>query len=183
VNAARRQAESARARAEARMLARMSGATAEEDDPLLVLLGQLHDSFDLTGVAVIRTHDGHIEAHVGTLSPDPDLVMPLGAHHRLVVGGRALAPEDRGIIAVVADHRTAALRTRALREEASTAAALAEANALRTAILAAVSHDLRTPLSSIKASVSSLRQDDVVWPADAVDEFLATIDEETDRLD
>ena len=61
--------------------------------------------------------------------------------------------------------------------------ALAEANELRTALLAAVSHDLRTPLASIKASVDE--------PAPArrrrghrghAREFLETIDEETDRL-
>lgn len=69
-----------------------------------------------------------------------------------------------------------------LRAGATSAAALTEANAFRTAILAAVSHDLRTPLSSIKASVSSLRQHDVAWSLDEVEEFLATIDEETDRL-
>jgi two-component system sensor histidine kinase KdpD len=181
-HAARRQAESARARAEARMLARMSGLSADVEDPLVLLLTQLHDSFELSGVAVLRT-DGHVVAHVGALPSTPDVVVPLGDAHRLVVGGRALSADDRGIIAVVADHLTAALRTRALRHEASRAEALTEADALRTAILAAVSHDLRTPLSSIKASVSSLRQDDVEWPEEAVDEFLATIEEETDRLD
>ena len=51
------------------------------------------------------------------------------------------------------------------RAEAAGAAELVEVNELRTAILAAVSHDLRTPLASIKASVSSLRQPDVPWTA------------------
>lgn len=61
-------------------------------------------------------------------------------------------------------------------------AAGAEGNELKTALLTAVSHDLRTPLASIKASVTSLQQDDVEWTdADRAD-FLATIDEETDRL-
>jgi two-component system sensor histidine kinase KdpD len=46
-----------------------------------------------------------------------------------------------------------------------------------------VSHDLRTPLSSIKASVTSLLQDDVAWSDAERDEFLATIDAEVDRLD
>ena len=54
---------------------------------------------------------------------------------------------------------------------------------MRTALLAAVSHDLRTPLASIKASVSSLRQTDVQWsPADEAD-LLATIEQNADRLD
>ncbi|MGH2603133.1 MAG: sensor histidine kinase, partial [Dehalococcoidia bacterium] len=48
--------------------------------------------------------------------------------------------------------------------------------------LSAVSHDLRTPLASIKASVSSLLQQDVTWDTESRHEFLTAIDEETDRL-
>jgi two-component system sensor histidine kinase KdpD len=70
-----------------------------------------------------------------------------------------------------------------LRTQAAQAEALAEGNRMRTALLAAVSHDLRTPLASIKASVSSLRQTDVHWsPADEAD-LLATIEQNADRLD
>ena len=49
---------------------------------------------------------------------------------------------------------------------------LAEANELRTALLAGVSHDLRTPLASIKAAATSLLQHDVVWTPEAVQEWL-----------
>lgn len=52
----------------------------------------------------------------------------------------------------------------------------------RAALLAAVGHDLRTPLASTKAAVSSLRQPDVTWPTDVRDELLCTIEESTDRL-
>lgn len=62
------------------------------------------------------------------------------------------------------------------------AAALDRANELRTALLSAVSHDLRTPLASIKASVSSLRAQDVEWSAEQVAQFLAAIEDDTDRL-
>ena len=65
---------------------------------------------------------------------------------------------------------------------AAEAAALDRANELRTALLNAVSHDLRTPLASIKASVSSLRAQDVTWSAEETSEFLAAIEEDTDRL-
>jgi K+-sensing histidine kinase KdpD len=62
-------------------------------------------------------------------------------------------------------------------------AAQAEVDRLRTALLAAVGHDLRTPLAGIKAAASSLRQRDVAWsPADTA-EFLATIEESADELD
>jgi two-component system sensor histidine kinase KdpD len=70
-----------------------------------------------------------------------------------------------------------------LRTQAAQAEALAEGNRMRTALLAAVSHDLRTPLASIKASVSTLRQTDVEWtPADE-SALLATIETSADRLD
>jgi two-component system sensor histidine kinase KdpD len=62
------------------------------------------------------------------------------------------------------------------------AAALDRANELRTALLSAVSHDLRTPLSSIKASVTSLRATDVTWSSAQTAEFLRAIEADTDRL-
>jgi two-component system, OmpR family, sensor histidine kinase KdpD len=77
----------------------------------------------------------------------------------------------------------AALDRDRLRTQAAQAEALAEGNRMRTALLAAVSHDLRTPLASIKASVSTLRQTDVQWtPADEA-ALLATIEQGADRLD
>jgi signal transduction histidine kinase len=54
---------------------------------------------------------------------------------------------------------------------------------MRTALLAAVSHDLRTPLASIKASVSSLRQTDVERSQADEADLLATIEQNADRLD
>jgi two-component system, OmpR family, sensor histidine kinase KdpD len=77
----------------------------------------------------------------------------------------------------------AALDRERLRMQASQAEALAEGNRIRTALLAAVSHDLRTPLASIKASVSSLRQTDVEWTAADEADLLATIEQNADRLD
>ena len=65
---------------------------------------------------------------------------------------------------------------------AAEAESLAAANQMRTALLAAVGHDLRTPLASVKAAVSSLRQDDVEWSDADRSELLATIEEGADRL-
>ena len=67
--------------------------------------------------------------------------------------------------AAVAAQAAAALDRERLRTQAAQAEALAEGNRMRTALLAAVSHDLRTPLASIKASVSTLRQTEVTWTA------------------
>lgn len=85
-----------------------------------------------------------------------------------------------GVVALyvtVADRN--ATESAAVRAEA---AALDRANELRTALLSAVSHDLRTPLASIKASVSSLRAGDVTWSEEETEDFLAAIEDDTDRL-
>jgi len=87
------------------------------------------------------------------------------------------------LLAGYAAQAAAALDRERLRTQAAQAEALAEGNRMRTALLAAVSHDLRTPLASIKASVSSLRQTDVEWSEADEADLLATIEENADRLD
>jgi two-component system sensor histidine kinase KdpD len=69
-----------------------------------------------------------------------------------------------------------------LQADAAAAAALAQANELRTALLRAVSHDLRTPLASIKVSATNLLADDIQLGPAATHELLTTIDIEADRL-
>jgi K+-sensing histidine kinase KdpD len=75
------------------------------------------------------------------------------------------------------------LRGPALSDRAGEARELAVADRQRTALLAAVGHDLRTPLAGIKASVSTLRQTDVEWSDEHRGELLAAIEESADRLD
>jgi two-component system sensor histidine kinase KdpD len=93
------------------------------------------------------------------------------------------SPITPGLLAGFAAQTAAALDRERLRTQAAQAEALAEGNRMRTALLAAVSHDLRTPLASIKASVSSLRQTDVTWTESDQQDLLATIEENADRLD
>jgi two-component system sensor histidine kinase KdpD len=99
----------------------------------------------------------------------------------LVTGQDASATP--ALIAGYAAQAAASLDRERLRTQAAQAEALAEGNRMRTALLAAVSHDLRTPLASIKASVSSLRQTDVTWSSEDQADFLATIEQNADRLD
>ena len=73
--------------------------------------------------------------------------------------------------------------TQHLAGEAAQARELAAIDQLRTALLTAVGHDLRTPLAGIKAAVSSLRQPDVDFSPDDRAELQATIEESADRLD
>jgi two-component system sensor histidine kinase KdpD len=100
----------------------------------------------------------------------------------LILAGQT-RPVTKRLLDGLAAQAAAALDRDRLRTQAAQAEALAEGNRMRTALLAAVSHDLRTPLASIKASVSTLRQTDVDWtPADEA-ALLATIEKSADRLD
>jgi two-component system, OmpR family, sensor histidine kinase KdpD len=177
-----------RAREEAGALATVAADLVGGSDPMPGLLARLRTTFGLDGAAVVARHGDawEVEATAG----DVDLAEPgsaddqvdLGGGAALVLAGPPLAAEDRRVLQVFAAQLSQAREQRALRAEADRAASLASANELRTALLQAVSHDLRTPLASIKASVTSLLQDDVAWSADDLHEFLLTIDEETDRL-
>ncbi|HZQ77964.1 MAG TPA: ATP-binding protein [Acidimicrobiia bacterium] len=191
---ARRSAEVARARAEAETLARVAAASADED-PLGPLARQLLVAFEQEAVAVLRRgpDDGGgpggpwtVEAGAGSPVPaapaEATETLPLGEDTVLALVGPRLPAEDRHLLSAFTAGLGAALTRRRLQEGAAEAARLARADELRAALLAAVSHDLRTPLASIKACVSSLLQDDVDWSEEAVAEFLSTIDEETDRL-
>ena len=100
----------------------------------------------------------------------------------LLTNGQAAAA-TMALLAGFGAQTAAALDRERLRMQASQAEALTEGNRIRTALLAAVSHDLRTPLASIKASVSSLRQTDVQWTAADEADLLATIEQNADRLD
>jgi two-component system sensor histidine kinase KdpD len=102
----------------------------------------------------------------------------------LVLEASARAAETLRSRAEVEALQEASLRERQATEaKAAEALMLARADELRVSLLRAVSHDLRTPLASIKASVTSLLQRDVDWTEEATLEFLGTIDEESDRLD
>ena len=96
--------------------------------------------------------------------------------------GPNLTGDDRRVLNAFVAQLAVALASRELRAEAAAAAALAEADALRTALLRAVSHDLRTPLASIKASSSTLLADDLHLDDGDVHQLHQTIDEEVDRL-
>jgi two-component system sensor histidine kinase KdpD len=183
----RRSADALRARAEAEALARVAGGLVGEPDSLDALLSHLRSTFGLDAAAVLRPEGAawHVDSSSGSpvpSSPDGYENLELVDDAQLVLVGPGLPAEDRRVLQVFIAQVDAALSHRSLAAQAASASALAEADFLRTAILRAVSHDLRTPLSSIKAAATSLLEQDIEWSADDRQDFLHTIDEETERL-
>ena len=182
---ARRAVEAERARREAATLASLT-ASGQLDLPDVVV-EQLRRAFHLDGVAVLAPGDEPMQvlASAGDAPhrpADADDVQPLSSGFVVVTRGPALGADDHRVMRAFLGQLSRALEQQRLREIAAEAEALARADELRTAMLRAVSHDLRSPLASIKASVSSMRQPDVEWPTEARDDFLASIEDETDRL-
>ena len=181
--AARRAAEGARARAEAGTLATLAGSA-----PIAEVIENMRRAFGFAGAAVLhREGDGwRVDATTGNAPTTPDQAgetLEIDASHVLALAGSPIRRnDDRRILDAFARELAASIQLAELQAEVSAADTLAATNELRTAILSAVSHDLRTPLAGIKASVTSLLQEDVDWSSEERHEFLATIDEETDRL-
>ncbi|WP_141578887.1 ATP-binding protein [Actinomadura sp. WMMA1423] len=191
--AARRSRQAARSGAEAETLSMLATSVLRGEKALPALLERVRETFGVSSVALLeRTGDGW--RTLGSTGPepcsDPDeadvraAVAPeRGGETVLALRGRVLPAADRRVLSAFASQAAAALEWRRLAEEAAGARRLAEGNRIRTALLAAVSHDLRTPLASIKAGVSSLRQTDVDWDPEDEAELLATIEESADKLD
>ncbi|MDX6265994.1 MAG: two-component system, OmpR family, sensor histidine kinase KdpD [Frankiales bacterium] len=173
--AARRTAEAVRAAAEAAALSSVAGATLAERETLPAVLERVRTAFGASEVQLVeqvRGADVPVAA-VGTADPDDGTtVVPAGPDARLVVRGPDLFGADRQVLQAFAEAASTALTGRRM----------AEVDRLRTALLAAVGHDLRTPLAGVKAAVTSLRSPEVVWSAEETAELLETIEESADRL-
>ncbi|GGN36380.1 sensor histidine kinase [Streptomyces kronopolitis] len=192
--AARRTHQAARLRAESEILSFLAGSVLRGETTLDALLERVRETFGMETVALLEragdvepwTCAGRAGTDHGTplLRPeDADVDMPVGDHMALALRGRVLPAEDRRVLAAFAAQAAVVLDRQRLVGEAERARELAEGNRIRTALLAAVSHDLRTPLASIKASVTSLRSDDVAWSREDEAELLAGIEAGADRLD
>ena len=102
----------------------------------------------------------------------------------VTVGRRAqpFSAAEQTLLATLADQVALALDRLRLRDEANRAELLEQADGLKSALIHAVSHDLRTPLASIKATVTSLLDSSIQWDSATQREFLEGVDEECDRL-
>ncbi len=201
-NAARRSKQAVRASAESALLVTTAGSIMRGEQPLQAVVDRAREAFGMQTVTMLERNAGpqgepvpgggwHIVAVAGeaateqrpvTSPKDADVAMPVGDRLVLAARGRMLAAEDRRVLGAFAMYAATALEQQRLAETAQAAKPIAEADRMRTALLAAVSHDLRTPLASAKAAVTSLRSDDIQWDRDDYEELLATADESLDKL-
>ncbi|MET8514800.1 sensor histidine kinase KdpD [Streptomyces sp. NPDC005077] len=189
--AARRTQQAARLRAESEILSFLAGSILRGETTLDALLERVREMFSMESVALLeRENEVAPWTCAGSVGPRPvgrpeqaHVDMPVGDDMALALYGRVLPAEDRRVLAAFAAQAAVVLDRQRLQDEAQRARGLAEGNRIRTALLAAVSHDLRTPLAGIKASVTSLRSDDVEWSEQDRAELLEGIEAGADRLD
>ncbi len=188
--AANRSREALRARADATAIARSTGSIIAAADPMPDIVDQIRTLFSLDAVAVLKRADEgwSISAFSGQhppTSPNDGTALRIddAGDMQLVLRGGPITDEDLGVLRAFADQLSLAMEAKHLRSEAATLESLSEANTLRTALLQAVSHDLRTPLASIKASVTGLMEGEVGFSPEDRSSLLNTIDQSADRLD
>ncbi len=192
-SAARRTRQAARAAAESELLSTTAGSVLRGEGSLTALLERVREAFAMESVTLLERTDtdggaeawqpvAWVGAHPCSRPGEGETEVPAGERLTLVLVGRPLPAEDRRVLGAFAAQAAVALEQTRLTEVAAAAAPLAAADRLRTALLAAVGHDLRTPLASAKAAVTSLRGQDVEWSPAERAELLDTADSSLDRL-
>lgn len=188
--ASRRSREAAAARAEAAALARSAATLVGAHDPLPELLEQLRATFGLASASVFEQSGvgwwpTQVSGHPELLDPADGTSIDISADGRLrlVVSPNALRPDQLELLRAFADQLAMAVEARRLRVEAVNAGLVAEADALRAALLQAVSHDFRTPLATIKASASGLLHTGAEFSESDRNLLLGDIEDAADRLD
>jgi two-component system, OmpR family, sensor histidine kinase KdpD len=195
--AARRTRQAARASAESEMLATTAGDVLRGQRAVEAVLDRVREAFGMESATLLEREGGKegkqgpaagwgVVAHSGaptiTTPEDANVAVPVGQTLSLALLGRMLTAADRRLLGAFGAYAAAALEQQRLTAEAEAARPIAKADRMRTALLTAVSHDLRTPLASAKAAVTSLRSSDVQWTAEDREELLATADESLDKL-
>jgi two-component system sensor histidine kinase KdpD len=200
--AARRSKQASRASAESALLVTTAGSILLGEKPLQAVIDRVREAFGMELVSMLERDAGpggaprsasgwHVVAASGgpaterppiTSPDDADVAMPIDENLVLAARGRSLPASDRRVLGAFATYAAAALEQQRLTAAAEAARPIAEADRMRAALLTAVSHDLRSPLASAKAAVTSLRSDDVQWAQEDYAELLATADESLDKL-
>lgn len=108
---------------------------------------------------------------------------PIGVlRMRMPAAAQPLAPAEQGLLRAFAAAAAAAIDRRGLQDAATHAEVLRRSDELKTALLGSVSHDLRTPLATLKTGITALLHSEVPWDREAQQELLVAANEEVDRL-
>ena len=193
--AARRARVADRARAEAELLASVAGRVLSGQSAVPALVTRTREVFGSAGVRLVGA-DGTVLATDGEPLRDGRFIaLPIGdpSHPRatLELHGAPLHASERRLLEVIVAQLAGALERSDLAETAREAEGLAEMDQVRTALLSAVSHDLRRPLAAAVAAIGGLRaagpglsEEDRAELLETADESLTTLSRlVTDLLD
>ena len=184
-NAARRTTQATKARAEADALTVLAHSLLNSSDDVDGLLSSACALFNARGAAVLRRDPAGVVAAWGTAPAsveEADMVVEVDDDTVLALAGDRLPASQRGLLQAYAAYARVMDERRLATEAENERLRLAEIDRTRTALLAAVSHDLRSPLSAVKVAADSLSADDVTWSEADRAEFVDIIRESTDRL-
>ncbi|WP_075026063.1 sensor histidine kinase [Streptomyces mirabilis] len=163
---------SARATAEAETMSSLAGSIVRGGATIPALVERTRETFGMDSAELVDEPPGDNGA----------TVVPAGPGAFLVLRGRPLPSSERRVLAAFAAHVGSAVERARLAEAAAEVEPVRAADRMRTALLRAVGHDLRTPLAAGWAAVSSLRSRDVEFSDEDRDELLATADESMSKL-
>jgi two-component system sensor histidine kinase KdpD len=172
----------ANATAEAETLSSLAGSILRGDQGVDALLSRTREAFGMATAELAHRTDLDGERPGAMAGEGTEVAVPVGPDDVLVLRGRRLAASERRVLIAFAGHVAAALERARLAEAAAEVEPVKAADRMRTALLAAVSHDLRTPIASGWAAISSLRSRDVDFSDEDRDELLATAEESLARL-
>lgn len=183
--------EAARRRAEANVLAALSVGVLGRGNGVQALLDQARETFGMRSAALFEATPDRRSMSVVEVSGDfpprsvdeADVSVDAGPGLVMALSGSPLPAADRRMLDAFAAQAAAVLERNRLTARAADATRLRESDAVRTALIAAVSHDLRTPLAGIKASISTLQDPALALPPADREDLLANAAEAADRLD
>lgn len=162
----------ASATAEAETLSSLAGSIVRGYQAIPALLERTRETFSMTSAELLTQ----------PASDDDAIHVPVGPDAHLVLRGRTLPTSELRVLTAFTAHVAAALERARLAEAAAEVEPVRAADRMRTALLAAVSHDLRTPLAAGWAAISSLRSAEVEFSEEDRGELLATAEESMARL-
>lgn len=187
VQAANRARAARRATAEAELLVSVAGNVLRGDSAVLALITRTREAFGLSGVRLVGA-DGEVLARDGEPVRDGrETTIPVGwssgsgPRAFLELHGGPLDAPSRRLVEVIVAQLSAAIEHTDLSATAGEAKTLAETDRVRSALLSALSHDLRRPLSAAVAAIGGLRGVHGLSEPDR-EELLATADESLSTL-